>query len=500
MKRQVQQPNLKVQGSRLVGSLVALAMVSLGIAGWLMGPSWKFAYLDEPTIHIEGGGLRGIIRHTTDSLRPIPYPRDRWTHHVHPTQMLDQIPAQWQGAEVIPAGDYYQLRLVAETAYQLAGDIMVMDSLSLVSGSLDLRGNVLTLGPDATLRGEAGNLRIFDSEGGYIEHVASLVPDSAHSFAGMGLDLRVQVPGYVTARRGHAPISPTPQIRNGTIKRWFQVLSSESVDTVSELTLSWLDAELDQIPASHLCLFHSQDQGHHWRLIPDAERDLDNRTFRVTTQAASGIWAFGDPMMGQPIELESWHLESGANGPILQWRVGDHGACQSFMIERTTDLVHWEGVAEVPVKRNGIYEWSDPQPLSESVLYRVVQLNPHGMRYHTPAIRWAGLWPMGPELVPLWNPQYDLVQLFWHSPKRQLAQLTVHDEYGIPRFSFDLQLHRGGNSLELMAQTLPAGPFFLSWEVDHQTNIAQVARPYPLQQPTASVESDHAATGIYFQK
>ncbi len=156
---------------------------------------------------------------------------------------------------------YGGLRINNASGTTLPSAVTVTDTLSVIAGSLNLNGFILTISPTGYLT-EAGGNTVFGTSG-YITTTRNLNAPTALNVGGLGAVLTTGVDlGSTEIRRGHA-------VQNGlngntSIKRYFDFFPTTNTGLNATLVFKYDDSELNGKTEGALSLFRSINSGSTW--------------------------------------------------------------------------------------------------------------------------------------------------------------------------------------------------------------------------------------------
>lgn len=156
---------------------------------------------------------------------------------------------------------YNRLRINNSAGTILLGATTIADTLSVISGGLNLNGFILTISPTGYLTETAGNTVRGNS--GYITTTRNLNAPSALNVGGLGAVITTGVNlGSTEIRRGNT-------IQNGlnggqSIERYFDILPTTNTGLNATLVFKYDDSELNGRSETFLSLYRSTNSGSTW--------------------------------------------------------------------------------------------------------------------------------------------------------------------------------------------------------------------------------------------
>jgi len=145
----------------------------------------------------------------------------------------------------------------------LGAAIQINKQLQLLSGTLDLNGQTLTLSSGATLEGENETARIIGPGGGMIQTTVSLNIPSSQNPGKLGAVISSNKNlGSVTIKRWHNLISGESKVR-----RFYEITPVNNTALNATLRFYYLDAELNNIPEASLDIFTRSNAQVPWTVL-----------------------------------------------------------------------------------------------------------------------------------------------------------------------------------------------------------------------------------------
>ena len=186
---------------------------------------------------------------------------------------------------------YNRLRINNTAGTTLSGAVTVNDTLSVISGDLNLNGQVLTISPAGYLTETAGNT--VTGASGYITTTRNLNAPSALNVGGLGAVLTTAVNlGSTEIRRGHA-------VQNGlngstSILRYFDITPTTNTGLNATLVFNFDESELNGKVEAALSLFKSTNTGSTWTLQGGTVNTVANN-ITLSSIGSFSRWSAGAP-------------------------------------------------------------------------------------------------------------------------------------------------------------------------------------------------------------
>jgi hypothetical protein len=189
----------------------------------------------------------------------------------------------------------------------LSKGIIVTGTLKIIRGILNLNGNTILLGEQATVIEVPGNLAT-----GIVGKlsVTRVLNDlaSGRNIAGIGLKIKTIVPlGETIIERGHTPQPLTPIMMS--TNRFFDVDPTNNANLNAEVEFHYDESELNGIPEADLALFKSKDA---------AFTSISSSNTVQKALAASPTWQF----LGGTVEPQANTVCKGGVGDFSRLAIG----------------------------------------------------------------------------------------------------------------------------------------------------------------------------------
>ena len=214
----------------------------------------------------------------------------------------------------------------------LNDDITVNDSLKIISGYLNLNGNVITMGATAYLTETPGNT--VRGSSGYLVAVRDLNAPTELNVAGLGaIFTTTENMGTTEVRRGH-----TIQTEDTTesIERYYEINPANNNSLNATFGFRYDNSELNGSIASNLILFKSTNDGVNWFSVPGSNNTFINELTAFGVNSFSR-WTAGDSLTSLPVELASFTSSIENRNVKLNWSTTAEVNNSGFEIERTTE-------------------------------------------------------------------------------------------------------------------------------------------------------------------
>ncbi len=186
---------------------------------------------------------------------------------------------------------YNRLRINNTAGTTLSGAVTVNDTLSVISGDLNLNGQVLTISPAGFLTETTGNT--VTGASGYITTTRSLNAPSALNVGGFGAVLTTAVNlGSTEIRRGHA-------VQNGlngntSILRYYDITPTTNTGLNATMIFNFDESELNGKVEAALSLFKSTNGGSTWTVQGGTVNTAANN-ITLSSIGSFSRWSAGAP-------------------------------------------------------------------------------------------------------------------------------------------------------------------------------------------------------------
>lgn len=174
-----------------------------------------------------------------------------------------------------------------------------------------------------------------------------------------------------------------------------------------------------------------------------------------------------------PVDFRGFTGRKAGIDVLLAWQVADIDEGGQFIIERSTDGLHFIPLASLPQTHDFMYQYKDGAALSQaSLLYyriRAQDLNDH--KTYTSIIRIEGA-THDNALQLMGNPVQDQLLLRYYSSKDEQLVLTILDQQGRELQTSTTSVHSGSNIIKKSLGKLPAGVYLVRVQNAGNTAIA----------------------------
>lgn len=176
-----------------------------------------------------------------------------------------------------------------------------------------------------------------------------------------------------------------------------------------------------------------------------------------------------------PIELTHWVAKAAANEIQLVWSTATEINNDFFTIERSSNGIHWDVIAQVSGKGNTVtqqdYQFTD-QPKTRGILYyRLSQTDFDGTQemFDVLSVDFQGFYQVKTSIYP--NPTQGKVQVHFGSPTKGTAQVALYNMQGRMMSTQDIYMV---NSLELDFSSQPKGTYLLKIVIGSTVSSSKV--------------------------
>jgi hypothetical protein len=165
-----------------------------------------------------------------------------------------------------------------------------------------------------------------------------------------------------------------------------------------------------------------------------------------------------------PVELLSFEATADHRNVELEWKTASENNNAYFLVERSTDAIHWNTVTTIPgngtTNTENEYHWTDQNAPDGVLYYNLKQVDQNGDPQHLGSTT-VTLSPEK-ELDLVYNPSTSTVQLFGLNQAEQ-SSLTILDVSG--KAIFSTQIQNDQTEIRLKDQPSP-GIYFFHLSVD----------------------------------
>lgn len=283
--------------------------------------------------------------------------------------------------------DFYNLALnKSVNGIMLNRHISVSNQLSFTSGdSLFLNGYNIDLGTTGSLYGETNAKRITGRTGGYIQITQVLNAPAAVNPGNLGLKITSPVTlGSTVIRRGHM------QQVGASVYRYFDVFPSNNSGLNATVSFYYFHNELAGLAEPNLGLFTSDNGGTHWTNL--GEDGIDQSADFLTVNGIDILDRFTLANISAPLAVKMirFYAEPAEHEIRLRWLTSSETNNQLFIIERSSDGIHFMQIGEVAGSGNSNqvrdYQFIDQQPLPAVSWYRLRQVDLDGKNTYSAVV------------------------------------------------------------------------------------------------------------------
>ncbi|HED11083.1 MAG TPA: T9SS type A sorting domain-containing protein [Caldithrix abyssi] len=263
---------------------------------------------------------------------------------------------------------------------QLLGNVSISGNLTLISGDIDLNGNIIDLGTGGSLSETAGNT--VKGASGVIKATRDLNAPNGVDVAGLGAILTSGANlGSTVVERGHAAQTGGG---NSGILRYYTISPANNSNLNATMTFSYDDSELNGNTESSLVLFESTDNGASWVQKGGSLNTTDNQ-ITVGQIDAFYRWTAAGSDTPLPVEL-SLFTATVVSGTTVQlgWKTQSEYNNYGFEVQRKSDARsgEWRKIGFVRGQGNssapGEYGFVDENAPPGRVWYRLKQIDTNG--------------------------------------------------------------------------------------------------------------------------
>lgn len=242
------------------------------------------------------------------------------------------------------------------TSSSLASSLNITRNF-IIDQDIDLNGQTITLGSNATLYEYNGSLY---GSTGQIQTTRSLSAITAQNVGGLGAIITTAANmGTTTIIRKHSPILGTGI---SSIKRFYSIAPTTNTGLNATLTFSYRDAELNGNAEANLHLYKSSDAGVHWTDMGGTV-NTSNNTILLSSIDGFSWWTAVEAGATLPVELLTFDGKWNNNSIDLSWSTATETNNAGFILYRSSDNLNFSVVAEIEGAGNSNslknYQFSD---------------------------------------------------------------------------------------------------------------------------------------------
>lgn len=179
-----------------------------------------------------------------------------------------------------------------------------------------------------------------------------------------------------------------------------------------------------------------------------------------------------------PVDFRDFTGRKAGTDVLLAWQVADVDEGGKFIIERSTDGVHFVPVATLPQTSDHSYQYRDLAILSQAHLlyYRIMAQDVNNHKKYTQVVRIETTINHG-ALQLMGNPVKDQLRLQYYSDGPDKLALAVLDQQGRELLTTSIVVNTGTNLIKQSLGHLPAGVYIVRVQsVDNAAKTGQTVR------------------------
>ena len=264
--------------------------------------------------------------------------------------------------------------------------IEVRQTLSFMSGLVELNNFSIDLSTTGQLIGEGENTRIIGANGGYIQIVNTLNAPNSSNPGNLGAIITSsQNLGIVTIKRGHRSQTNGSGAGNSVL-RYYDIEPTNNSGLNATLRFSYLDAELNTLDENSIVLWKSPDT-QTWTEIGGDSRNTTSNWVEKTAINDFSRWTLSSPGNALPVTGLKLSGRWKNNAAELSWTTlaeynNDHfdierkySSENNFSIVGTKNSAYANGNSQTPTS----YNWIDAASNNRgAILYRIKQTDKNG--------------------------------------------------------------------------------------------------------------------------
>lgn len=358
---------------------------------------------------------------------------------------------------------FYNLTLnKAANGMQLGRNISVSNQLTFTSGdSLFLNNYNIDLGSTGVLSGETNEKRVTGRTGGYIQSTQVLNAPAGVNPGNLGLKFTSAANlGSTVIRRGHQ------QQVGSSIYRYYDVTPTVNTGLNATMNFNYFDAELAGLAEANLGMFTSDNGGTHW--INLGEDGLDQGANILSVNGIDVLQRLTLANISAPlaVKLIRFYAEPYQNEIRLRWLTSTETTSQLFVIERSSDGIHFMEIGEVPGAGNSNqvreYLFTDQQPLPAVSWYRLRQVDVDGKNTYSAVVMINRQNPSAENARVYPNPVTGTTAYLSLSGNSSgVQQIQLFNQAGVLLRKFNVSRVAGTEVIVLETGNLPAGVYTL---------------------------------------
>jgi Concanavalin A-like lectin/glucanases superfamily/Secretion system C-terminal sorting domain len=266
------------------------------------------------------------------------------------------------------------LLLGSSSSMTLSSGLTVNGNL-IIESNLDLNGQIITLGTEASLVEDVGTLY---GSTGYIQTTRDLSNISSENVGGIGAEITTS--GNMGSTEIQCYLNPIVG-SNGDegINRYYKINPTNNTGLNATLVLNYNDSELNGNTESSLVLYKSTDNGVSW-VQQDGIVNTSDNTITLSSIDGFSWWTAAETGLSLPVEMIDFSANCiETNSVVLHWSTASENNNSLFEIQQSYDGIHFSILGEVNGAGNSnsilSYEFLDEYIEGFSSYYRLKQID-----------------------------------------------------------------------------------------------------------------------------
>jgi type IX secretion system substrate protein len=260
--------------------------------------------------------------------------------------------------------------------FQGFGTVTITNELNMLSGNLDLNGNVIELTDNGTITGESAASYILSSDvGGFVKKTVDLNAPTSENPGNIGVSITSSANlGSTTIQRGYEVQDVNGEV---SIVRYYDISPANNSGLDATVRFSYFDHELNGNVENDLIPFRYN--GTTWDDYPVTANDVTANWVETNGVDAFSIWTLANSSSILPVELIHFSAVKNADEVLLRWQTATELNNEGFEVEHSTDGRNWDYLGFVMGNGTSIqqhdYNFTHKSPANGVNYYRLLQVD-----------------------------------------------------------------------------------------------------------------------------
>jgi len=368
-----------------------------------------------------------------------------------------------------------EMALSANNKLTLNKNIKAIGNIVFNGGLLDLGNAQFELEyPSGMLINENENSRIIATGSGEIFTTRLMNAPSAINPGNLGIGITSsQNLGLTTVRRGH--MVQTSPSGDQSIRRYYNVVAANANGLNADVTLAYFDAELNNNPEASLGVWRKNNNN--WAVIGRDAADAANNRVMKSSLGYLGLLSLGKDMVAAPLPLQlisfTVSCDEGRGG--LQWITANETGTAQFVIEKSSDALHWEAAGVLPAAGNTFqHTYRSNVAAGAASYFRLKMEDSDGKFTYSPVRKMDCNANGGVVIGP--NPTTGSLVVTTKLSIEEALQITVSDMNGRAIRTMTKYVRKGSDNFMIDLHTAPAGTYLVMVRGEQVSVVSKIVK------------------------